>query len=73
MQGLIYENKGNYLAVIGREDEQDAMSNYVKMFEEVKTYSQYVPVEFMWNFKGKPTGLNLTNVETAFAKSDTLR
>ncbi|XP_027054846.1 uncharacterized protein LOC113681912 [Pocillopora damicornis] len=71
-QGLIYENKGNYLAVIGREDEQDAMSNYVKMFEEVKTYSQYVPVEFMWNFKGKPTGLNLTNVETAFAKSDTL-
>lgn len=49
------------------------MSNYVKMFEEVKTYSQYVPVEFMWNFKGKPTGLNLTNVETAFAKSDTLR
>ena len=73
MQGLIYENKGNYLAVIGREDEQDAMSNYVKMFEEIKTYSQYVPVEFMWNFKGKPTGLNLTNVETAFAKSDTLR
>ena len=65
-QGLIYENKGDYLAVVGREDEKDILNKYVDLFDEVKTYSQYRAVDFMWNFKGKPTGLNLTNVETAF-------
>ena len=45
------------------------------MFDEVKktTYDQYIVKDFMWNFMGKPTGINLTNVETAFDKSDTLR
>lgn len=49
------------------------MSNYVKMFEEVKIYLQYVFVEFMWNFKGKFIGLNLINVEIVFVKLDILR
>ena len=74
-QGLIYQNKGNYLAAVGREDEQQILAKYVEMFDEVKktTFDQYNVVNFMWNFMGKPTGINLTNVETAFEKSDTLR
>ncbi|KAL9979690.1 hypothetical protein ACROYT_G017390 [Oculina patagonica] len=73
-QGLIYTNKGNYLAVVGREDEKEMLTKYVELFEEVKktTYDQYSVQDFMWNFMGKPTGINLTNVETAFDKSDTL-
>ena len=73
MQGLIYSNKGNYLAAVGREDEKDIVDKYVEMFEDGRTYDQYQVADFTWNFKGKPTGINLTNVETAFEKSDTLR
>ena len=74
-QGDLYLNKGNYLAAVGREDEKDLLTKYIDLFDEVKktTYDQYRAVDFMWNFKGKPTGTNLTNVETAFEKSDTLR
>lgn len=74
-QGLIYNNKGNYLAAVGREDEKEILTKYVELFDEVKktTYDQYSVKDFMWNFMGKPTGINLTNVETAFDKSDTLR
>lgn len=74
-QGDFYSNKGSYLAAVGREDEKDLLTKYVDLFNEVKktTYDQYRAVDFMWNFKGKPTGTNLTNVETAFEKSDTLR
>lgn len=74
-QGDLYLNKGSYLAAVGREDEKDLLTKYVDQFNEVKktTYDQYRVFDFMWNFKGKPTGINLTNVETAFEKSDTLR
>jgi len=74
-QGNLYQNKGNYLAAVGREDEKDIVTKYVELFEDVKktTYDQYRVVDFTWNFKGKPTGVNLTNVEAAFEKSDTLR
>lgn len=74
-QGLIYGNMGNYLAVVGREDEKEILIKYKELFNQVRetTYSQYEAADFMWNFKGKPTGINLTNVETAFEKSDTLR
>lgn len=74
-QGDFYFNKGNYLVAVGREDEKEILTKYVDLFREVKktTYDQYQAVDFMWNFKGKPTGINLTNVETAFEKSDTLR
>lgn len=75
LQGFIYDNKGNYLATVGREDEKDIVAKYVELFEDQKktSYDQYHAVDFTWNFKGKPTGINLTNVETAFEKSDTLR
>jgi len=74
-QGDFYFNKGSYLAAVGREDEKNILTQYANLFDEVKrtTYDQYRVVDFMWNFKGKPTGTNLTNVETAFEKSDTLR
>ena len=72
-QGDFYSNKGSYLAVVGREDEKDLLTKYVDLFVKKTTYDQYRVVNFMWNFKGKPTGTNLTNVETAFEKSDTLR
>jgi len=73
-QGSLYQNKGNYLAAVGREDEKDIVTKYVELFDDVTktTYDQYRVVDFTWNFKGKPTGINLTNVEAAFEKSDTL-
>jgi len=73
-QGDFYFNKGSYLAAVGREDEKNILTKYANLFDEVSdtTYDQYRVVDFMWNFKGKPTGTNLTNVETAFEKSDTL-
>ena len=73
LQGLIYSNKGSYLAAVGREDEKDIKAKYVEYFNNLATYDQYRIEDFTWNFKGKPTGVNLTNVETAFEKSDTLR
>ena len=49
-----YFNKGSYLAAVGREDENDLLTKYVDLFDEVKktTYDQYWVVDFMWNFKG---------------------
>lgn len=74
VQGLIYSNKGSYVAAVGREDEKLIVDKFVELFDDVKksTYDQYRAVDFTWNFMGKPTGINLTNVETAFEKSDTL-
>ena len=71
-QGFL-SNKGNFIAVTSRQDEKKSVEILKQFFEASRTDDVFFFNEFVWEFSGQPSKLNITNSVEAFGQSDYLK